>query len=369
MKIDKGNGKLTPHSENMAALRKFAGGAAHDMNNVLTSILGFGTMIQDMVEDPEIQADMKELLEAAGRGVTICERFANLARFGDIQKMPCQLEPLVMSSELELMQLLGPAVEVKWELAENPSTINMDPQQILGVAKIIASNAHDAMPRGGRFTIGSKVSSLAEGNELGLAAGEYVSMQFTDSGTGIDRQLLERAHLPFVSSRSDDKFAGLGLANALDAASVHGGTLEITPLADGTQVTIWLPLVKEETNSTNGDAPRLSEDRGNILIVDPETMVCKLAERILGGLNYTVAIANTPIEALNQCRQAAPPYDLAIMDINFNDEDMEMAMREHAPELRVIYMSNMVNGMHQPRVLAKPFRREDLVSQVERALA
>ena len=371
MEFENGKGKMKQHAEKMRALRQLAAHTAHDINNVLTSIVGFGDMIKERLNDPALERDMQELLEAAGRGVALCERLSNFARFNDVQRMPCRLEPLIRSAEMELMRMLGPRVTVTWALSEEPHTVDIDSQQMIRVTKILAANAAAAMPKGGEFTVASEVESLddAAAADLGLAAGDYVRLSFQDTGPGIPADQLALLHQPFHSTREGDKFAGLGLSNALDAAILLGGNLRVDSGEAGTCVSIWIPVhdSPSEDSGPNGSgaAPRIPR----VLIVDSELLVRKLAERILGSMSYHVGTASTPIEALNQCRVTQPPYDLALVDLNMRDDDIEAAMRDHAPGLRVLYMAGASGGPSPENIVSKPFKRSELVDKVQATLA
>lgn len=321
------------------AIQKLAAITAHDVNNVLTPIIGFGRMLNEEITDPSMKEDLGELMSAAKRGLDLCGRYAKISQFRDPEMIPVELVSLLRSSEGMLQHHLGEQVTLQLHLPSSPITAQIDPQHFLMVLEHLSRNAKEAL----RSTENPKV-------ELYLKpAIEMATLTFEDNGPGFKPEILKELGCPFVTdSTSGNKLSGLGIPLCLAAVASWGGAMQVgnrEKEVSGASLKLLLPLADQESvSATKTKAPRFEGMR--VLVLERDDM----ARLQLAGM-----LEKAGCEAI-----FAPgaPVDLALIELGHPDErDVLAALRKQNPKPTLL---RMAPGMSGPTFLTKPVEERHL---------
>ncbi len=246
-------------AQKLEAIGRLAGGVAHDFNNLLTAIGGNSRLLRRKVgEDHPGHQNLAEIDNAVERGAGLTRQLLAFSRRQPLQPENLNLNTTVADLEQLLARLLGRDVELKIEHQPEAGWIRADRNQIEQVLMNLAVNARDAMPNGGSLTmaVGSRRLDGNAAEAHGLPPGRYETLEVSDSGTGIDPQIMSRIFEPFFTTKEAEKGTGLGLSTVYGIVKQSQGHIDVTSVAGvGTTFTVFLPYVDPvgERRSPNGD--------------------------------------------------------------------------------------------------------------------
>ncbi|MGZ8782431.1 MAG: PAS domain S-box protein [Gaiellaceae bacterium] len=222
-------------SQKMEAVGQLAGGVAHDFNNMLTAIGGYAELLALSFEEDDARADdVDQIRKAAAHAAALTRQLLAFSRKQVLLPQRLDVNEVVRDLRAILMRTIGADVELTTSLAEHLSPVETDPDQLTQVVLNFALNGRDAMPAGGRLTITTSAVEL-EGEP-------YVSVEVTDTGTGMDDETRNRVFEPFFTTKATGKGTGLGLATAYGFVSQSGGKIEIdSALGTGSTFRVLLP--------------------------------------------------------------------------------------------------------------------------------
>ncbi|WP_233856935.1 hybrid sensor histidine kinase/response regulator [Paraburkholderia sp. HD33-4] len=372
-------------AQRMEALGKLTGGVAHDFNNVLQVMRGNLELLQSRYGGDAWSAErLGNALDAVDRGAKLASQ---LLAFGRQQPLaPVVINPARQLHSLDdlLRRALGETIEVESMVAGGLWNTIVDPHQFENVILNLAINARDAMPDGGKLTLelanatldDEYVSSLPD-----VAHGQYVMLAVTDTGTGMSREVMERAFDPFFSTKAVGQGTGLGLSMAYGFVKQSGGHIQLySEVGEGTTVKVYLPRSTGTPLETRqGTAAQLKHGNETILVVEDDPTVRSTVVEVLTGLGYVVLKANNAEQALTVIESGAH------IDLLFTDVVMPGAVRtpelarravQILPALKVLYTSGYTQnaivhgGRLDPGVqlLSKPYSREQLALKVRQVL-
>ncbi|HTI01658.1 MAG TPA: ATP-binding protein [Acidisoma sp.] len=377
-------------AQKMEAVGQLTGGLAHDFNNLLAGISGTYEMIGIRIAQGRT-ADVEKYLAAgqgaARRAAALTHRLLAFARRQTLSPKPTVINRL-LTDLVELVQrTVGPAIRVETIAASGLWTALVDGNQLENAILNLCINARDAMPSGGQITIETANRWLDERTARlrNLAPGQYVTVSVSDTGTGIDKAILDRVFDPFFTTKPIGEGTGLGLSMVYGfARQSHGHVRIYSELDQGTTVSIYLPrhlgATDEMEMPQSAQAPRQSHAGETVLIVDDEPTVRLLVSDALGDLGYACIEVEDGAAAL-RIFESDQRIDLLITDVGLpgglNGRQVADAARVSRPDLGVLfitgYAENAVlnHGHIAPgmEVLTKPFGVDDLVRRVERMLA
>lgn len=366
-----------------------SGGIAHDCRNILGVIQAHADLALEAVEEGRSpEDDLKRITDAVQRGSRLLSALLSLGRKEELQGEPACLGDLVREMRPTLRALFPQTVDVEIE-ADDDLMAKVDPGSVHQMVLNLATNARDAMPEGGRFTLRVAPAETANPNGPGPddAAGGWIQVVVTDTGTGIDGDTLERVFEPLFTTKSPDRGTGLGLSMVARLVEAHGGRASIdSEVGKGTTARLFFPALDREGADEPSDgrpsperagagAPRGSE---RVLIVEDEEPLRRVLTQALERLGYRVVAAANGREALRILE--AHPVDLVMTDLIMP----EMGGRELLDEMRllgfddvpVIFMSgyqvtdvgggSRADGFHG--FLEKPWTLEELAAGVRQAL-
>jgi signal transduction histidine kinase/CheY-like chemotaxis protein len=290
-------------AQKMDAIGQLTGGIAHDVNNLLTPIVGSLDVIRRRhKEDARTQRMISSALQAAERAAILTHRLLSFARRQTLQPQAVDVGVLINGIVELIRRSLGPTIIVTVDVPPQLPSAHVDPNQLELALLNLAINARDAMPSGGTLALSVTEAKIASGNPLGLTEGHYVRIVASDTGIGMDKATLARATEPFFSTKGIGKGTGLGLSMAHGLAAQSGGILQLSSVPDvGTTVDIFLPVTDDIPHTESGSdaevspAPRAAK----ILLIDDEEIVRSITADMLRDIGYVVVEAGSASAALS----------------------------------------------------------------------
>jgi PAS domain S-box-containing protein len=307
-------------AQKMEAVGQLTGGVAHDINNLLGIIVGHLDLLQRAVSgDSEAVENLDAAIDAAVRGGSLVQSLLAFAR-----RQPLSLQSIEIDRTIErivplLRRTLGARIEIATEIDENLWPIYADPALIESCIVNLALNARDAMPEGGRLTIGIKRAEAAEVHALrhDLRPGDYARIAVSDTGHGMTPEVLAKCFEPFFTTKEFGKGSGLGLSTVYGTIGQCGGAVTVASrVGAGTTVRLYLPrsqgaALGSEDQASKGYMPRGTE---RVMVVDDNVDSRALTLTFLASLGYKATAVASGDEAMARLR-SGPQVDLLFTDI------------------------------------------------------
>ena len=373
-------------SQKMQAIGQLAGGVAHDFNNLLTAIIGYCDllMLRHKPGDPSFQ-DIRQVEQNAQRAAALVKKLLAFSRQQTLQtKMHDVSEILVEVSHL-LRRLIGVRIDLDLIHGDDLAMIRVDERQMEQVFMNLAVNARDAMEGEGRLIIATGNHTSTEVEELiseDLPPGNWVKIDVTDTGHGIDPDNLSRIFEPFFTTKDVGEGTGLGLATVYGIIRQSGGFLDVNSVVGkGTTFTLYMPQATEDKEDTAApakeEAPMTEDLTGSerILLVEDEDSVRTFSERALTNKGYEVISAASGDAAWEMFEKGeVGRLDLMITDVMMPGMDgpaLVEKVREVHPDLKVLFMSGYTEdklkdgGADNIVFLPKPFTLKQLAAKVK----
>ena len=377
-------------SQKMEAVGQLTGGLAHDFNNLLTGIMGSLEMLQTRMAQGRVQDFDRYINAAQGasrRAAALTHRLLAFSRRQTLDPKAVDVNHLVSGMEELVRRTMGPAVTVEVAAAAGLWTTLVDPNQLESALLNLCINARDAMPDGGRLVIATSNRCLDGDAALRreLPPGQYVSLDVSDTGTGMKPEVAARAFDPFFTTKPIGQGTGLGLSMIYGFARQSGGQARIASRPGrGTTMRLYLPRHIGEADAADTPASAAAAPRAGqgetVLVVDDEPTVRMLAAETLEDLGYRVIEAADGAAGLQALRSDAR-IDLLVTDVGLpggmNGRQVADAGRLLRPGLLVLFITGYADsaafgnghleaGMH---VLTKPFAMEALASRIKDLIA
>lgn len=356
-------------AQKLEAIGKLTGGIAHDFNNLLNVVMN-GLDILRTVADRTTQGRAMDAMErAAQRGATLTQQLLAFARQQPLRREAHDIGRVIRSFDAVLHRAVPSRTRLRMQVAKDLPSVLIDPTQFEAALLNLVVNARDAMPDHGEVTVAVDTVRLADGDVGRLAAGSYVRVAVTDSGTGMPPETLARAVEPFFTTKAVGKGTGLGLSQVYGLAQQCQGDLAITSvMGEGTTVALYFPAIADAGGAHADNGHSKSE---KVLLVDDQPDVLETAVALFSHLGYEVLSANNGVEALETLRASG---DIAIL---FTDVVMpgiggiELAKiaRREFPNVKVILASGYTRSSLQDQspeldtfdLIPKPYRLSDLI--------
>ena len=371
--------------QRLEAMGTLAGGIAHDFNNILGAILGYGEMaLRDAPLESRLRRDLDSVIAAGERGRALVERILAFSCSGVGERVAVHVEGVVREA-LELVAAKLPdSIRIVTELNAGRAAMLGDPTQVHQVVMNLATNAVQAMPRGGTLRVSLRVQRLdfAHAATTGIVgAGEYLVLALVDDGVGIERDLIERIFDPFFTTKEVGVGTGLGLSLVHGIVSDVGGAIDVySRPGDGSAFTVFLPRSGEADAAAQpvpGELPRGSGQR--VLVVDDEEPLARLTSENLTDLGYVAVPFTSSAAALEAFRAQPDRFDAVLTDERMPGMSGAMLIHElHRlrPDIPKLLVSGYVGAdlLQRARqagafeVLKKPLQLRDLAISVHRAL-
>jgi len=358
-------------AQKMEAVGRLAGGVAHDFNNVLGVITGYSEIVLKRlpVDDP-LRDKLEQILKAADRAARLTHQLLAFSRKQVLQPRVVDLNVSVSDMETMVRRLIGEDIELVTALHVELGRVRADPGQVEQVILNLVVNARDAMPEGGLLTIRTRHAdvSAASSPSPALAAGRYVVLAVSDTGSGMDAQTQAHIFEPFFTTKGIGKGTGLGLATVYGIVRQSDGDVLVdSQLGMGTTFEAYLPRVDAELALAPEERP-LRARRGNetVLLVEDESMLREVLRETLEDNGYRVLVARDGAEALQAADGHSGPIALLITDVimpGFSGLKVVERIMPTRPGMKVLYISGysdesvLQHGMVAPgrAFLSKPF--------------
>ncbi len=373
-------------AQKMEAIGKLAGGIAHDFNNLLTSILSYGQLsLSQISEDNPLRKNIEEMVKAGERAATLTRQILAFSRRQIVEPRVLDLNTIVTDMDNMLSRLIGEDIELVTVMGPELGHVKTDPGQIQQIIMNLVVNAQDAMPQGGRLTIETANVNLDEisicTNE-DVVPGRYVKLSVSDTGEGMNSEVISQIFEPFFTTKEQGKGTGLGLSTVYGIVKQNNGHICVeSKIGHGTTFEIFLDRVEEpvETVVPQSRLPQPSHGSDTILVVEDEDAVRELICKVLQAQGYTVLKAPHGDEALLIVERHKGPIQLMVTDVvmpRMSGRELVQRLEPRYPEMRVLYISGYTENeiVHNSVLdedtafLQKPFMPDILVRKVREVL-
>ena len=344
-------------AQKLESIGRLAGGVAHDLNNLLTPILGYSEMLLLNVDENDADEEpLREIVNASKRARDLVRQLLAFSRKQALQYKNFDINRLLRDFEKLLRRTIREDVAIHMNLAESLPFIKGDVGQLEQVVMNLVVNAQDAMPDGGQLTVETarvKLDESYSAKHKGVAPGPYVMLIISDTGSGMDSDTREHLFEPFFTTKEKGKGTGLGLATVYGIVKQHGGNIWVySEPGLGTVFKIYLPVSTDSPNSheSTSKTPSKSNLNGSetILLVEDDHQVRKLALTVLKQQGYTVLAAENGKEGLAMLTRHNEPVHLLLTDVimpEMNGKRLFERISHTYPDVRVLYMSGYTDNV------------------------
>lgn len=345
-------------SQKMEVVGQLSGGIAHDLNNILTVIIGFSTLMEMRMskDDPE-RAHLTHVLAAAERAAELTKSLLAFSRKQIINPQPVDLNQIIGKIKKFVARIIPEDINFTVTNKNEVLIVNADAGQIEQVLMNLVTNARDAMPVGGQLLIETDAVVLDESfiRTYGFGKlGPYALMTFSDSGEGMDSDICKKVFEPFFTTKEVGKGTGLGLSIVYGIIKQHNGFINVyTEPGSGTTFRIYLPLTQAAVESgLKNTAIVLKGGKETILVADDDFLVRDLLEKTLNMFGYTVIVAIDGSDALSKFSENQISINLVILDVvmpKLNGKEVYDEIRKINPAIKVIFMSGYTRDIIHKR--------------------
>jgi signal transduction histidine kinase/ActR/RegA family two-component response regulator len=373
-------------AQKMEAVGTLAGGIAHDFNNLLQVTMGYAEVLLSRKDkaDPEY-VRLQQILQAGRSGSELVQRLLTLSRKTESKQRPIDLNYQIEQARRLLERTIPKMINIDLRLADSLATVNADPTQLEQIIMNMAVNARDAMPEGGKLTLSTENVILDEDYcriHPGAKPGNYVLLAISDTGFGMDKEILDHMFEPFFTTKGVGTGTGLGLAVVYGIVKQHGGyvTCESQP-GHGTVFKVYLPAIEEQeiVSGELAEELRLPGGTETILLVEDEEVVRDLGELILCESGYRVLTAKNGKEALTIYQRNRESISLVILDLVMPEMGGKQCFEELLkidPRVKVLIASGLsVDGSTKEALegvargfASKPYNMKEMLRSVRKVL-
>jgi len=335
-------------AQKMESVGLLAGGVAHDFNNVLTAIIGYGNLLQmKLAKTDPLRSYAENIMTTAQRAAQLTQSLLAFSRKQVINPVPIELNGIILRVEKLLKRLIREDIELITRLAADDTTVMADSVQVEQVLMNLVTNARDAMPGGGTLTISTAIEELDE-NLVAVHGygkpGTYVRLSITDTGAGMDERTRERIFEPFFTTKEMGKGTGLGLATVYGLIKQHKGFIDVeSQPGRGTSFHIYFPTLTR--GAGKAEAPFEEVLKGGtetLLVAEDDEIIRTLTSSILSEFGYTVIVAKDGTDAVREFQENRDRINLLLLDVIMprkNGKDAYEEIRSIKPDIKVLFIS------------------------------
>ncbi len=372
-------------SQKMEAIGRLAGGIAHDFNNVLCAILSFSHLAREAVgSGGKGREELEEIIRATERAAGFTQQLLAFGRRQVLRPRVVDVGLILQRISPMIRRLVGEDIELELDLAPGSLHVKVDPTHLEQVVLNLAVNARDAMPRGGRLRIESRLEAVdveAGVSRLDLGPGSYAVIAVSDEGSGMDDATRARVFEPFFSTKPVGRGTGLGLATVFGIVKQSGGSVVVSSeVGRGSTFEAYVPTTDEPLTEAAALRPKPRAVNGAVvLLAEDDPGVRRALATVLQRAGHTVLEAENVWRALELAASFPGRIDLLLTDVVMpvmSGKELADRLTAQRPELGVLYMSGYTDraivhagvldaGVH---LLAKPITPEELLTAVGEVL-
>ena len=378
-------------AQKMEAIGTLAGGIAHDFNNILTAISGYSELTQlDLAEDSKPWQNLQAVRTACNRARDLVNQILTFSRKSDQEQMPIQMHFIVKEALKLLRSSIPTTIDFRQNIDPACGSVLANPTEIHQIMMNLCVNAFHAMRDRGRGILGvglaREIVEAVDAGRMGLeiAPGSYVCLTVSDSGQGMDKNVLERIFEPYFTTKKKGEGTGMGLAMVHGIVKKCGGHIKVySEPGKGSTFKVYLPEFHSAGPGQKGDEQVFTSPPpgGNerILLVDDEPSLVILGTNILSSLGYRMDGATSSQEALARFQEDPAAFDLVITDMTMPEmsgAELAQVLFRIRPDLPIIVCSGYSESIADlPRrgigiraTLQKPYLRRTLATVVRSTL-
>jgi signal transduction histidine kinase len=372
------------HAQKMEAIGQLAGGVAHDFNNMLTVIMGFGHLIRmNMPDGDSSKGYVNQIITCSEKAANLTQSLLAFSRRQRISLKAHNLNDLISDTGKMLQRLLAEDVEMMMELAGHNINVMADATQMDQVIMNLTTNARDAMPEGGVLTISTAIETLDDDfiHAHGFGkTGRYAVFSVSDTGVGMNEETQKRIFDPFFTTKEVGKGTGLGLSSVYGIVKQHNGYITVSSKPDrGTTFRVYLPLFEEVCAGNVLREERVKGGTETILIAEDDPEVRRLITYIFRPYGYVTLEATDGEEAVALFKKNKDRISLSLIDMVMpkkNGSEVFKEIRQVHPDAKVMFLSGYAppsmaeigSGDGKTDFMAKPVMPERLLAKVRQVL-
>ena len=341
-------------AQKVESIGRLAGGVAHDLNNLLSPILGYAEMLREDLasEDTKLES-VDEILNAGMKARDLVRQLLAFSRKQTLELKRIEINTVLKNFRKLLRRTIREDIAIKYNLEPAPLPVMADVNQMEQVIMNLVVNAADAMPTGGFLTIETARAALDEeyaGMRPGVKPGDYLLLAFSDTGCGMDDYTRENIFEPFFSTKGEQG-TGLGLATVYGIIKQHNGNIWVYSEPDkGTTFKVYLPLAGDADVPSKALTKPTKNLKGSecVLLVEDNDQVRLLANAILNRQGYRVILAKGGDEAIKALEQHDGPLHLLLTDVvmpGMNGKVLFEKICKSYPDIKVLYMSGYTTNV------------------------
>lgn len=366
-------------AQKMDALGKLVGGIAHDYNNMLGVILGYTDLMEIKYSKVDgLQRYIDNISQAGKRGQSLTKRLLAFSKQESTEAQAVNIHTILKTQQELFSKSVTALIKINYQLCDSDWMIWVDPSELEDALLNLTINAQYVMPDGGELTFTTSTANLsnAEAKMLGLAENDYFKLSITDTGFGIDKDIINKVFDPFFSTKGL-KGTGLGLSQVYGFMERAGGTVRVySQKGQGSEFVLYFPRYQSEVMQKNEPLTKEVIHSGNgetILVVDDEPALRELAEEILSMSGYRVLTANDGLNAIELLKSSH--IDAVLSDVimpNMDGYQLADYMQQHYPKVKIQLASGFSDSRHHvtqnevlhQALLHKPYSSADLLGSM-----
>ncbi len=372
-------------SQKLEAIGRLAGGVAHDFNNMIAVVLGYTTLLENEIPAAGPARDqLKSIRDAAERSADLTRQLLAFSRRQMIVPVELDLNTELKSLHKMLERLIGEDISLLLKYGRDLWNVKMDATQLAQIVTNLETNARDAIDGTGTITIetaNARLERTEDAAHADIPPGEYVLLSFSDSGCGMDEEIMAHIFEPFFTTKPVGKGTGLGLSTVFGIVKQNDGFIDVVSrVGGGTTFHLYFPRHKD------GSAKRMESTdtvdlRGfeTVLLVEDEKALLKLTKKTLSGRGYNVLAAGVPSEAIALSESFMEKIDILITDVvmpEMNGKQLKERLQKNRPSLLTLFTSGYTSDVVADRgvleegmnFLQKPYTTDNLLRKVREVL-
>ncbi|MBW1861664.1 MAG: PAS domain S-box protein [Deltaproteobacteria bacterium] len=371
-------------SQKMEAIGTLAGGIAHDFNNILFPIFGYTEMtMEEVPEDSSARSNLEEVFKAANRAKDLVQQILTFSRQNDQELKPLRIQIIIREALKLLRASLPSTIDIRQDIDKDCGPTLADPTQVHQVIMNLCTNAYHAMcEKGGVLEVSLKEvdgDSLASYGEI--KPGIYLRLTVSDTGKGMDPEVLERIFNPYFTTKSQGSGTGIGLSVVHGIVKSYSGQITVnSKLGEGSQFHVYLPRIRASSaapsNLSTRPAPNGTE---RILLVDDEAQIVRMVQQMLENLGYHVTVRTSSLDAFEAFCTQPDKFDLVITDQtmpNIAGTELAQKLTGIRPDIPIILCTGFseviteeeARAMGIRKYVMKPVVRSELARAIRQLL-
>lgn len=384
--------RLLRQSQKMEAIGTLAGGIAHDFNNILSAIIGYTELAKislfnaDFTNKAKVTNDLEQVLKAGQRAKELVNQILAYSRQQDHQRKPIQVHTIMHEALKLLRSSIPKSVEIRENIVDHDTLILADPTQIHQIIMNLCTNAHHAMrEKGGILAVELIHSEIHPHDEkintLHLTPGPHLLLKVCDNGKGMEKAIQDRIFDPYFTTKKSGEGTGMGLAVVQGIVKSHGGHISVySEPGKGSSFLIYLPrIIQEDVQADEMYTIQTPTGAERILVIDDESTIADMEQRLLESLGYQVTSITSPFAALQIIAAQPHRYDLILTDMTMpkmNGAELAQKILRIRSDMPVILCTGFSEMMNEKKAKAigiceyvmKPLIRKDIADAIRRAL-